>query len=118
MRAARGGMFLWLAPNVKHAGLHWTVRAQLARRGGLKVTRVLDGKADGGFIQSLRATNMENEHTRKNGANIPGTTGGYNFESSDRDLPFDTIPSPLFWRLAQLMCILSWISVPRKKRDY
>jgi len=50
---------------MKHSGLHWTVRAQLARRGGLKGTQLLDKKSVGGCIQSLREVDGVKENTKK-----------------------------------------------------
>ena len=44
---------------MNRTGIHWDVRSQTARRECLKGTNVVGGKSAGGFIQSIRETNME-----------------------------------------------------------
>ena len=62
---------------MKHTGLHWAVRAQLARRGGLEGTTILDEKATDGFTQALREANLEKDKGKKKGQNPHATNGGY-----------------------------------------
>ena len=67
----------------KHTGIHWTVRAQLARRGGLKGTQLLGKTAIDGYIQSLRDTNTAKENSKIQ--NPTATTGGYGPEGASND---------------------------------
>ena len=60
---------------MKRSGIHWTVRAQLARRGGLKGTQLLDKNSIDGYIQSLRDTNAAKENSKIQTPHA--TTGGY-----------------------------------------
>ena len=66
---------------MKHSGIHWTVRAQLARRGGLKGTQLIDKTTIDGYIQSLRDSNVAKENSK---LKVPTTTtGGYEPDEID-----------------------------------
>ena len=84
-----------LHQGMKHAGLHWTVRAQLARRGGLKGSKILAEKAADGFTQALREANLEKDNGKKKGQNPPATNGGYSLpENAQAELDYETLPPP------------------------
>ena len=58
---------------LKRAGLHWTVNAQMARRGGFKGTPLLTPEATDGYIQSLRDAEQKALAQKID----DGHTGGY-----------------------------------------
>ena len=70
---------------MKHDGLRWAARAQFARRGGLKGTKLQDiDQSIGGFIHDFRESNMEKENTKKGWKGAPlATAGGYPPGQSD-----------------------------------
>ena len=72
---------------MKHSGIHWTVRAQLARRGGLKGTQLIDKTTIDGYIQSLRDSNVAEENSKLKAPTT--TTGGYEPEEMDEP-PFSS----------------------------
>ena len=68
---------------LKQSGIHWAVRAQVARLGGFKGTRPLGAAEIDGFIQPLRETNLNEEANKKNDSNpVVTPTGGYTGDSS------------------------------------
>ena len=67
---------------LKQTGLHWTVRAQIARLGGFKGQPILNEGEINGFIQSLRETDLATSSTKQQDSTNPvNPTGGYCGES-------------------------------------
>ena len=65
------------------SGLHWQVRAELARRGGIRRAKPIDEKSIDGFIQSLRGSNRDKDPSGKYGHQLPENAGRY----ARNDLP-------------------------------
>ena len=58
---------------MRKAGIHWTVQVQLARRGGMKGSKILTAAEIDGFISSLREANAKNQADKTESPH----TGGY-----------------------------------------
>ena len=62
---------------LKQTGLHWAVRAQIARLGGFKGQPILNEGEINGFIQSLRETDLAASSTKQQDSTNPvNPTGG------------------------------------------
>ena len=76
---------------MKRGGVHWTITAQLARRGGFKGSPIAPAAVDG-YIQSLRDANT----LATQGKIGDGHTGGYQKETAECDIgPLITHPPGL-----------------------
>ena len=80
---------------LKQNGIHWTVRAQIARLGGFKGTPVLNSGEIDGFIQSLREAHLiEVEKKKKDNPAQINPTGGYCNENPETPLEDVTLFPP------------------------
>ena len=62
---------------IKPGGLHWTVRAQIARRGGFKGTKLLSAAEIDGFIAPLRQADLIQKNEKEFKSEPSTNTGGY-----------------------------------------
>ena len=69
---------------MKRNDLHWTIRAQLARRGGIKGTTLLNAAAIDGFIQSLRDSAQQEAAAKRERPPANTNTGGYSNEGDNQ----------------------------------
>ena len=83
--------------SMKRSCLHWAVRAQLARRGGLRGSQILDEKAAEGFIHALREANVEKDKGRKKGKRPHRLTEEYRTHRPPMgDIPYQKPPMSRF----------------------
>lgn len=79
---------------IKPGGLHWTVSAQIARRGGFKGAKLLNDTEIDGFVTSLREADALKSDAKRERQPAPAgqKTGGYSGQC-EADISTDTTSS-------------------------